>query len=104
MTARSDAEVEAYRQRRLIHVYGDGVPKPVTTFEEASFPEYVQNEVLKVRVCSWGSGRGASEYVQSKVLKVRERGEGGSGGGVRSEVCSWGAGGGRKVEGGEGWW
>jgi hypothetical protein len=36
--ARTDAEIEAYRAQRQIHVYGDGVPKPVTNFEEASFP------------------------------------------------------------------
>jgi ATP-dependent RNA helicase DDX5/DBP2 len=35
---RTSEEVEAYRQRHQIHVYGDGVPKPVTSFEEASFP------------------------------------------------------------------
>lgn len=38
VTARTDEEVEAYRASRQIHVYGEGVPKPVTTFEEASFP------------------------------------------------------------------
>ena len=27
-----------YRARREIHVEGTGVPKPVTTFDEASFP------------------------------------------------------------------
>mmetsp|Transcript_3036 Transcript_3036/g.6588 ORF Transcript_3036/g.6588 Transcript_3036/m.6588 type:complete len:532 (+) Transcript_3036:85-1680(+) len=47
VTARSAEEVESYRRRREIHVYGDGVPKPVTTFEEASFPSYVLGEVLK---------------------------------------------------------
>jgi len=36
--ARTDADIEAYRNSRQIHVYGDGVPKPVTNFEEASFP------------------------------------------------------------------
>ena len=41
VTARSDAEVEKYRADRDIHVQGSGVPKPVQTFEEASFPDYV---------------------------------------------------------------
>eukprot|EP00775_Hariotina_reticulata_P011306 gene11306-11456_t len=45
--ARTDADIEAYRNSRQIHVYGDGVPKPVTNFEEASFPEYVLAEVMK---------------------------------------------------------
>lgn len=44
---RTDAEIEAYRRKRQIHVYGEGVPKPVETFEEASFPEYVLTEVLR---------------------------------------------------------
>jgi len=47
VTARSMAEVEEYRRRREITVTGEGVPKPVTTFEEASFPEYVLGEVMK---------------------------------------------------------
>jgi len=45
--ARTPEQIEAYRVRRMIHVYGDGVPKPVETFEEASFPEYVLSEVLR---------------------------------------------------------
>lgn len=38
MRGRTDEEVAAYRNQRQIHVYGEGVPKPVSTFEEASFP------------------------------------------------------------------
>lgn len=38
MRGRTDEEVTAYRAQRQIHVYGEGVPKPCTTFEEASFP------------------------------------------------------------------
>lgn len=38
VTARSPADVETYRKLREIHVQGTGVPKPCTTFEEASFP------------------------------------------------------------------
>lgn len=38
VTARSDTEIAAYRARREIHIEGHDVPKPVTTFEEASFP------------------------------------------------------------------
>ena len=38
VTARSEDEVRRYRELREIHVTGEGVPKPVTTFEEASFP------------------------------------------------------------------
>jgi hypothetical protein len=38
VTARSESEVQRYREMRDIHVTGEGVPKPVTTFDEASFP------------------------------------------------------------------
>ena len=38
VTARPDTEIAAYRARREIHIQGHDVPKPVTTFEEASFP------------------------------------------------------------------
>ncbi|GAX72837.1 hypothetical protein CEUSTIGMA_g292.t1 [Chlamydomonas eustigma] len=45
--ARSNEEIEEYRKKKNIHISGDGVPKPVYTFEEASFPSYVLSEVLK---------------------------------------------------------
>ena len=38
VTARTDAETAAYRAVKEIHVEGHGVPKPVASFEEASFP------------------------------------------------------------------
>ena len=38
VTARTDAQITEYRTVREIHVEGHGVPKPVSTFEEASFP------------------------------------------------------------------
>jgi hypothetical protein len=38
VAARSMEEVAAYRRAREIHVEGQHVPKPVTTFDEASFP------------------------------------------------------------------
>ena len=34
----SDAEVAQFRREKDIHIEGSGVPKPVRTFEEASFP------------------------------------------------------------------
>ncbi|EIE25472.1 DEAD-box RNA helicase [Coccomyxa subellipsoidea C-169] len=43
--SRSLEEVKAYRHAREIHIDGHDIPKPVTTFEEASFPEYVLTEV-----------------------------------------------------------
>lgn len=38
VTSRSEDEIRRYREQRDIHVTGEGVPKPVSTFEEASFP------------------------------------------------------------------
>ncbi|CAM6012246.1 unnamed protein product [Sphagnum balticum] len=47
VTALTEDEVAAYRRKREITVEGRNVPKPVRTFEEASFPDYVLHEVLK---------------------------------------------------------
>lgn len=44
---RSDADAEAWRASKQMVVIGQGVPKPCLTFEEASMPEYVLNEVMK---------------------------------------------------------
>ena len=47
VTKRSEAEADAWRASKQIKVEGEGVPKPVMTFEEASMPQYVLSEVLK---------------------------------------------------------
>lgn len=47
VTERSEDHVKQYREKRDIHVTGDDVPKPVETFEEASFPDYVLREVTR---------------------------------------------------------
>lgn len=47
VTARSEREGDAWRSSVGIVIQGEGVPKPVMTFEEASMPEYVLKEVLK---------------------------------------------------------
>lgn len=41
VAAMSEQEAMAYRARRDITVQGDDVPKPIRTFEEASFPGIV---------------------------------------------------------------
>lgn len=38
MFARTDEEVEEFRNKKQIIVDGQGVPRPITVFEEASFP------------------------------------------------------------------
>jgi ATP-dependent RNA helicase DDX5/DBP2 len=45
--ARSEAIAEEWRKSKGITIIGRGIPKPVLTFEEASMPEYVLNEVLR---------------------------------------------------------
>lgn len=50
MRARTDEEVAQYRAQRQIHVYGEGVPKPCTTFDEASFPGMLQRLVMRSTV------------------------------------------------------
>ncbi|CAN0064231.1 unnamed protein product, partial [Ectocarpus sp. 4 AP-2014] len=47
VTSRSHEEGDAWRRSVGITIQGDGIPKPVMTFEEASMPEYVLREVLK---------------------------------------------------------
>ncbi|CAI0392224.1 unnamed protein product [Linum tenue] len=47
VAAMSDREVEEYRLRREITVEGRDVPKPVLSFDDVGFPEYVMQEVSK---------------------------------------------------------
>jgi ATP-dependent RNA helicase DDX5/DBP2 len=45
VSARSEAEVAAFRKEKEIAVQGTNVPRPVQTFDEAGFPGYVMSEV-----------------------------------------------------------
>ena len=47
VTQRPEEHAREWRNRHGIVVEGEGVPKPCMTFEEASMPSYVQDEVLK---------------------------------------------------------
>ena len=47
VSKRPSSEADAWRASKQIVVVGEGVPKPVLTFEEASMPEYILSEVLK---------------------------------------------------------
>lgn len=47
MTKRSDEEVAAWRKQAGLVCQGEGIPKPCMTFEEASMPQYVLDEVMK---------------------------------------------------------
>lgn len=45
VAARSQAEVDEFRKKAQITIQGRDVPKPVETFDEAGFPNYVMSEV-----------------------------------------------------------
>ncbi|EAS29148.3 ATP-dependent RNA helicase DBP2 [Coccidioides immitis RS] len=45
VTNRSAQDVEAFRKEHEMTVYGKNVPRPVETFDEAGFPQYVISEV-----------------------------------------------------------
>ena len=47
VSKRPTNEADAWRASKQIVVVGEGVPKPVLSFEEASMPEYILGEVLK---------------------------------------------------------
>lgn len=47
VTKRPQEEADAWRASKSIVVVGEGVPKPVMTFDEASMPEYILSEVMK---------------------------------------------------------
>ncbi len=48
VTARSEREIEEYRLKHEMNCFGKNVPKPVFSFAEASFPNYVLSEVEKL--------------------------------------------------------
>lgn len=48
VSARSDREVNDFRAEKQISTQGQGIPKPVTTFDEAGFPDYILAEIKKM--------------------------------------------------------
>ncbi|KAF8896491.1 P-loop containing nucleoside triphosphate hydrolase protein [Infundibulicybe gibba] len=45
VSARSDREIEEFRRVKEIKVQGRGVPRPVTSFDECGFPEYLMTSI-----------------------------------------------------------
>lgn len=43
VSARSDREIEEFRKVKEMKVQGRGVPRPVTSFDELGFPEYIMS-------------------------------------------------------------
>jgi ATP-dependent RNA helicase DDX5/DBP2 len=48
VTRRTEREYDEWKAKHEIQVFGKNVPKCVLTFEEASFPEYVLEEVTRL--------------------------------------------------------
>ena len=47
VAARSPAEIEEFRRKHEMTLTGNNIPRPVLSFEEASFPDYLLAEVKK---------------------------------------------------------
>jgi ATP-dependent RNA helicase DDX5/DBP2 len=47
VAARSEAQVDRYRQEDKIQVFGKHVPKPAQAFDEVGFPSYLRDELKK---------------------------------------------------------
>ncbi|THH10318.1 hypothetical protein EW145_g1411 [Phellinidium pouzarii] len=45
VTARSEREIEDFRKSKEMKIHGRGIPRPVTTFEEAGFPDYIMTTI-----------------------------------------------------------
>ena len=85
MVDKSQDEVERYRKSKLMFVKGRSIPKPVMTFPEANFPDYVLStlnrqgfaEPTPIQAQGWPmalSGRdfvGIAQTGSGKTLGVR---------------------------------
>ena len=47
VSSRSDEDVSEFRQKHQMTIFGQGIPKPVHSFLEASFPEYIVKVLQK---------------------------------------------------------
>merc|ERR1719162_2286836 len=47
VTKRTEKDADDWRASKQIVIVGEGLPKPCMSFDEASMPEYILNEVLK---------------------------------------------------------
>lgn len=49
VAARSDSEVKRIREEMSITIHGSSVPKPVLTFAESNFPDYILNTLTEAK-------------------------------------------------------
>lgn len=45
VSRRSDEEINAFRAEKEMKIQGTNVPRPITTFDEAGFPDYIMSEI-----------------------------------------------------------
>ncbi|WAQ82533.1 hypothetical protein PtA15_2A850 [Puccinia triticina] len=45
ISARSEREIDQFRAEKEIQVFGKNIPKPVSNFSEAGFPDYIMSEI-----------------------------------------------------------
>ncbi|KAK8844128.1 ATP-dependent RNA helicase DBP2-A [Kwoniella newhampshirensis] len=45
VTARSEKEIAQFRADKQMKIQGQNIPRPITTFEEAGFPDYIMTEI-----------------------------------------------------------
>jgi ATP-dependent RNA helicase DDX5/DBP2 len=45
VSRRSDAEITAFRAEKEMKIQGTNVPRPITSFDEAGFPDYIMTEI-----------------------------------------------------------
>lgn len=45
ITARSEREINQFRAEKEIQVFGKNIPKPISNFSEAGFPDYIMSEI-----------------------------------------------------------
>ncbi|OMJ15653.1 ATP-dependent RNA helicase dbp2 [Smittium culicis] len=48
ISSRSEEEVKQYRDSHEMTLMGNGIPRPITSFDEAGFPDYVLKEITKL--------------------------------------------------------
>ena len=63
VSERSDREVEEFRRSKEMTLQGTNIPKPVETFEEAGYPDYILSEINKL-------GFSAPSSIQSQAWPI----------------------------------
>lgn len=48
VSSRNEHEVSAFRAEKQMTISGQSVPKPITSFDEAGFPDYILSEIRKM--------------------------------------------------------